>query len=383
MNKSMEEFVDLYFTGGGSDKVYQAHLADCGNDEYEVMFAFGRRGNRLKTGTKTAAPVAYFKAKKIFDQLVHSKTSRGYKPGPHYKNGIHPSGSVSSSTSSTIPAAVTKAVEESVNAPSNFSGISPQLLNFITEDQVNEYLDDRIHILQEKMDGRRTMIRIEDREASGINKKGSNIPVAEEIAKEAHQCPESVVLDGEDVDCTAWVFDILHRDGEDLTGLPYGQRFKILRDIHRAYFNDKYIKIVRTAFTPEEKRKLFNQIRDEGGEGVVLKNCDAPYVSGRPASGGDQLKFKFYETASVLVSKKNSRRSVSMQMLDGKNWIDVGNVTIPPNKDIPSAGDIIEVRYLYAFPGGSIYQPVFLGIRDDVDKNECVLGQLKYKSQTI
>jgi hypothetical protein len=34
---------------------------------------------------------------------------------------------------------------------------------------------------------------------------------------------------------------------------------------------------------------------------------------------------------------------------------------IPSNQAIPTAGQIVEVRYLYACPRGSLYQPVTLG----------------------
>jgi len=57
----------------------------------------------------------------------------------------------------------------------------------------------------------------------------------------------------------------------------------------------------------------------------------------------------------------------------------VGSVTIPPNQAIPEVGRIGEVRYLYAFPRGCLYQPVFIGPRDDVPAASCTLGQLKLK----
>ena len=59
----------------------------------------------------------------------------------------------------------------------------------------------------------------------------------------------------------------------------------------------------------------------------------------------------------------------------------VGNVTIPANCEIPQKGDLVEVRYLYAYKGGSLYQPTYLGKRSDVDEDECVLNQLKYKAE--
>jgi bifunctional non-homologous end joining protein LigD len=60
--------------------------------------------------------------------------------------------------------------------------------------------------------------------------------------------------------------------------------------------------------------------------------------------------------------------------------ISCGNVTIPVGSDFPAVGDIVEVRYLYAFPeSGSLFQPVYLGVRDDIDLKDCSVNQLKWK----
>jgi bifunctional non-homologous end joining protein LigD len=59
--------------------------------------------------------------------------------------------------------------------------------------------------------------------------------------------------------------------------------------------------------------------------------------------------------------------------------VPVGNVTIPPNHAVPAAGEIIEVEYLYAYHGGSLYQPVYRGKRTDLDLDACTTVQLKYK----
>jgi len=67
--------------------------------------------------------------------------------------------------------------------------------------------------------------------------------------------------------------------------------------------------------------------------------------AGRPNSGGNQLKFKFYDTASVIVTKVNDKRSVGISLLDNETAVFMGNVTISVNQEIPKAGDIIEVRY--------------------------------------
>ncbi len=113
------------------------------------------------------------------------------------------------------------------------------------------------------------------------------------------------------------------------------------------------------------KADLLERLKAASKEGVVFKRHDAPYVPRRPASGGQALKHKFYETASFLVSQINDKRSVCLALVEDDTPVNAGNVTIPPNHDIPAPGDIVEVRYLYAFPeSGCVYQPVYLGRRE-------------------
>lgn len=115
----------------------------------------------------------------------------------------------------------------------------------------------------------------------------------------------------------------------------------------------------------------------------MFKHVDALYTPGRPNSGGSQLKYKFCETASFIVAKPNGKRSVSLLLFEGDKVRPAGNVTIPPNHDMPAAGDVVEVRYLYAFPeSGCIYQLVYLGKREDIRAAECTTSQLKFKPAT-
>ena len=83
---------------------------------------------------------------------------------------------------------------------------------------------------------------------------------------------------------------------------------------------------------------------------------------------------------SAVVAKINAQRSVEIRLLGKDGWVSAGNVTIPPNQDIPRVGWVVEVRYLYAFPeSGIVYQPVYLGKRPDVEPTECLVAQLKFK----
>ncbi|TSA39702.1 hypothetical protein D4R30_00650, partial [archaeon] len=54
---------------------------------------------------------------------------------------------------------------------------------------------------------------------------------------------------------------------------------------------------------------------------------------------------------------------------------------IPVNFDLPAVSDLVEVRYLYAYPGGSLYQPVYLGVRTDLNDADD-LSTLKFKQGT-
>lgn len=82
---------------------------------------------------------------------------------------------------------------------------------------------------------------------------------------------------------------------------------------------------------------------------------------------------------SAVVAQVNRQRSVVLRLLDHEGWQPVGNVTIPANHQVPAVGAVVEVRYLYAYRDGSLYQPVYLGERSDVRQDECGVSQLKFK----
>lgn len=78
----------------------------------------------------------------------------------------------------------------------------------------------------------------------------------------------------------------------------------------------------------------------------------------------------------------NVQRSVEVGLMQGRSLVSCSNVTIPANQPIPKVGDVVEVRYLYAYRDSlALYQPVYLGLRDDVDPGECTVQQLKFKAK--
>ena len=189
----------MYYQQGPSDKVYHAHLEAKG-DGWIVNFAFGRRGSTLQTGTKTSEPVAYDKAKTIYDKIVAEKMGKGYTPaagGTPYA-GTENAGKV--------------------------SGLLPQLLNMIDDAELELLLNDLIHCGQEKFDGRHTMVRKNDA-VVGANKKGLLMALPLPIQKALEDFIGTFVVDGEAIGDRLYVFDLLEIDGKNLRSKPYKERY--------------------------------------------------------------------------------------------------------------------------------------------------------------
>ena len=349
------EQITLYYREGASDKIYQAAI-EAADGGYVVNFAYGRRGATLTTGTKTTGPVLIDEARKLYNKLVREKAAKGYTPG---EDGVP---------------------YRQAGKDSKVTGIHCHFLNHVTEDQSRALLANPSWCAQEKFDGRRFLIRKEGSAITGINRLGLAVAVPEPIAAAAEAIAADFIMDGEAVGDHLYVFDLLALNGTDTRTLSYGDRYCQLLELIDPK-SPRAIRLVPTAFLPEQKREFVQRLRAAGREGVVFKRLDARYTAGRPTNGGPQLKLKFTESASFIVSKVNGKRSVSLMVFDGEQKVPVGNVTIPPNHDVPPVGDIVDVRFLYAYRGGSIFQPVYLGVRDDIRAEECVIGQLKYKSE--
>jgi len=223
------------------------------------------------------------------------------------------------------------------------------------------------------------MIQKEGDEITGINRRGLIVAIPEPIRQAVAQIACDVLIDGEAVGDTLHAFDLLEMKGQDLRQHRYIERHAGLLMVIPS--NQPTLRWVSTAINPDDKLEIYEDIRLGNSEGVVFKEIDAPYSPGRPNSGGPQFKFKVVESASFIVTGHNAKRSVTLGLFDGNELTGAGNVTIPPNHAIPEKGAVVDVRYLYAYrESGSVYQPVYLGSRDDIPAADCTTDQLKYKT---
>jgi bifunctional non-homologous end joining protein LigD len=346
------EQISLYYKDGGSDKVYQAQIEES-NGAYIVNFQYGKRNSTLSTGCKTANPVELPDAKKIYDKLIKEKKAKGYAEG---ESG---------------------AVFQSQSFEDRVTGIYPQLPNTLKGDEevLVGYFDNDEWVLQEKFDGRRLITQKIGNKVTAINKKGLSILMPQSIEDKLNTMKEDAVFDGEIIGENYYIYDIMEFDGKNLREEPVSKRLEKLYSLPIADI------VAKTSYTPEQKKATFIKLKETKKEGIVLKKRNSQYIPGKPASGGNQLKFRFFETSTFHVTKHSKKaRSIEVSVYDenGKQYI-LGKVSVPVNWEMPEIGSFVEVKYAHCFVDGALYHSVYLGPRDDQDISNCTLSQIKFK----
>jgi bifunctional non-homologous end joining protein LigD len=224
---------------------------------------------------------------------------------------------------------------------------------------------------QPKLDGVRLQLVI-DAHVTAVNKRGTATTCPPWLAQ-AVKPLRGVRLDGELVGSSYHVFDVLELGGQSIGTLPYEQRYNVLAEL----LAPTPLRPVPTAITRAQKQAMLNVIRQQSGEGIVFKHPTKAHYSGRSPHW---IKVKFTKTLSAIVLGHNAKRSVRLGVVDGRQVQGVGDVTVYPNQDVPVIGQVVEVRYLYAFPDSrQLFQPVLLRVRHDVRPEECGVEQLIYR----
>jgi len=367
MTEALSTF--LFKTEGSSDKFYNLHLRPEG-DGWVVGYENGRRGSAPNPGLRTKnGPVSYEAALKVYRSVERSKLADGYttqEDGVAYA-GTDKAGAV--------------------------TGFQPQLLNEAEQEDILDLLDTGLWAWQIKHDGERRAV-LATREARVYSNKlglatGVTAPIDAAVERLLEAAPEGFELDSEDMGTHLCVFDILAWNGTDLRTLPYEARAAVLEGLEPTFAALGLSEALRISKrlpvgTRADNAARLAQMDADKEEGIVARLNSAPATAGRPNSGGPVRKCKFWKSATVRVIGPNGvKSSVQMEMLDTDTgtWVGVGNCTIPANAAMPAPGSYIEVIYLNANPGGSIYQPRYHMARTDVVDADTRLSQLHYKKQ--
>jgi len=96
------------------------------------------------------------------------------------------------------------------------------------------------------------------------------------------------------IPATYVVFDILYKDGKDLTQLPLIERKKILEETVI-----ESSRLVISQYVVGKGTKFFEEVKKKGLEGVMAKKLDSPYLLGERSKLW--LKIKALETLDVII----------------------------------------------------------------------------------
>lgn len=364
----------LFAPSSGGGKEYKVVVSSDAEEFYSVDAYFGPAGN-LRGHAPQGSGLTREHAEQIFAKTVKKKMggsgssvySLVYENSPDYLY-----------QSSVTPVQLT--AQRVVASPYH-----AQLLGSLdTEEELREKLMTGEYIAQVKADGDRVMCQVKNGVATFFNRKGQvRVDSRTNIAQALLDLNEDFFLDGEIVADQYYLWDVLQIGSDDLRGLHYAKRFSKLLALIRP--SGACLKVISTCLPSdgfEAQWKLFQYIKEKGEEGIVLHLATSPHIEGR---NNDHLKFKLKERSTCIVSGVNQKRSVSLALFDKwKDLVAVGNVSIPSNFPVPVKGDLVEIEYLYKFQEGSLFQPVYMGKRDDIDQDECTLSQVRrYKLQVL
>lgn len=249
------------------------------------------------------------------------------------------------------------------------------------ERPVDFHLDNDDWWMQQKFDGRRLVVELHEG-WQALNRNGeaaANLTAT--ITKRLDRAFATFLpvttpwyVDGELVGEWFVIFDLVVPSTIPAE-LPYHRRLEVLE----RFFDDVQapgITVVKTAKSTEGKREMFSAVRERGGEGVVFRHRDSAYVSGHRSQ---LLKYKFTKSVDCMVVRSG---------VDGKNNVTLGLWSADFNtchnvgkcsaegKGSISAGDVVEVEFLYTTESNRLYQPRIKRVRTDKNPIDCAVDQL-------
>lgn len=363
-NTTVVEQFALRYVGGSSDKVYHGRLTQHGDAGFTVTCENGRYGGTRTVQPKLTAPVPFAEAKRVYDALYNEKAKKGYRP---YGTGANALATPLASDADLLPW---------LNAT-----MQPKDQPAARREQA--LLDDR-WVVQEKQDGWRGLIARQSGRVFALSRTRNQIALEQDTADQLNDLPGGdFVLDAEKVGASLRVFDVCQLDDERLLDFGFMDRHTrwsyAARDTFRAV---PAIRTVPVATGTAAKAILVNDVRTNKGEGIIFRLATGRYLPGDDTTGTVIFRHKFQGIAVARVMTPDGRRerSVGFAMLDVTGeWVQAGNVTIPANAPIPTAGELIRVQYLPrprshavgAPLAGALVQTVYLGRTTDHTDADC------------
>lgn len=189
-------------------------------------------------------------------------------------------------------------------------------------------------------------------------------------------------------------YDLLYLGGKDTTSLPLEERQALLR----RHVSDAERMSVSRVF--DEGVKLFELTKAQGLEGIVAKRLGSKYYMGKRTKDWIKCKNLLDDDFVVCgyIPKENNMTSVVLGQFRAGELMYKGHVTLGVGGDsfrriralprvdhppfaVPSGNDnavwvapelVCVVKYMMKTRSGGMRQPVFKGLRDDKQPEECM-----------
>lgn len=280
-------------------------------------------------------------------------------------------------------------------APSGSLPVSPMDFNEAPLSDVPKYIADPNYVFQQKVDGIRGVLVIEPGQKPWFaSKKGDRLVSSTAaqvttplLAKLPPTPPGSPAyrVEGEILNGKFHVFDMVVV-GQEST--DYETRSTMADAWVQAVSPSlPQVESLPTARTAAEKQALWDKVLASGAEGVMMKRRDAGYQGGQRVS--HTLKAKVTSTADVVVLERNrgGKDNAVFGMLVNGKVTEIGTVSTG-GKDKAlgqiNVGDVVEVEYLWASPGGTLTQPRIVRKRKDKTPNDATaIDQLRFVDKAI
>ncbi len=219
--------------------------------------------------------------------------------------------------------------------------------------------------------------------------------------------PVDIELRVKDTPCTYIVFDILEKDGQQLTEKPLSERKTILRESMKDGDH-----VIVSSYVKEDGTNYFEAVKLKGLEGIVAKMLNSPYRL--EARSKEWLKIKTVKTVDCLVigftqgtgNRENSFGALLLGIYDNGKLTYIGRVgtgftdkaleellsTFKPFEtperqveasDIPKDSRwlkpklVAEVAYQNLTEDFRLRAPRFLRLRNDKTPQTCTIDQVR------
>lgn len=275
---------------------------------------------------------------------------------------------------------------------------------------IEQYIESDEHAIEQKVDGTRCMVKVVVHPGAGSTEMHflarNGAPLKHTAATQHLDSIEGALqphftrpgiyfLDGEVmIDTGEFIaFDLpsVEIEGRMVVRpeMPYWERRQSLSALLHGV--ERPVRTLAMHTTPKAKREVFEMVKSQGGEGVMVKHLGGLYEEGKRVK--HSVKVKFIKTADVVVTKVVRDRNEAGREIGNitfgvydevGEFFTVGRCSVIGKPEV-KAGDVIEVAYLYRGPGakGGLVQPRMLTVREDKRDIECTVHQFPTYSKAV